>query len=422
MEGLEVKLAELKAALETSTDTKMKAELAVQIKSVQDAMAAEVKKANDATESLKAEIKAVKDEADKMKDEMKEMQKKGSRIAGGQAETKSFADAIKETTEKEHDNIQKFIRGEKKSVGLEIDIKAVADFSTANVTGGTVYGAQYRNGIIVNPNQIGHVREFIRVLPGDPTATDFYFMKENGVGEGAPAPTSEKQVAAATTQATGLKPQFDIDLVESSVKYENIAGYMVASKKSLRTIPNIMNFLNLRVPEKLYDVEDNQVLYGNGTSPNIKGILASGNFTAGSAAGTTPLAEKIINDLSLLEDTNKRMASYIAMRPSDYWGFFKNKASGSGEYDLPQNVVFVNGQLFISGVPVFRTTALTTNDYFVGNSEGAEMLQGEAIRVEMFEQDGTNVRTNQVTIRVEETIALPVYGATYFVKGSSATA
>jgi HK97 family phage major capsid protein len=398
----------------------MKAELATQIKAVQDAMNSEVKKANDATEALQAEVKAVKEESAGLKAKVIELEKKGSRIPGGGAEIKSFADVVKEAVEKDNDNLQKFIRGEKKSFAVEMDIKAVADFSTANVTGGTVYGAQYRQGIITSPNQIGHVRDFIRVLPGDPTATDFYFMRENGAGEGAPAPTSEKKAAAATTQATGLKPQFDIDTVEASVKYENIAGFMVASKKSLRTIPGIMNFINMRVPQKLFDVEDAQVLYGDGTSPNIKGILVAGNFTAGSAAGATVLAEKIINDLSLLENTNKRMANFGVMRPNDWWGLFKNKAVTSGEYDLPQNVVFVNGTLYIGGVPFYKSTALTANDYFLGSSDGAEILQGESIRVEFFEQDGTNVRTNQMTIRVEETIALPVYGDTFFVKGSSA--
>jgi hypothetical protein len=50
---------------------------------------------------------------------------------------------------------------------------------------------------------------------------------------------------------------------------------------------------------------------------------------------------------------------------------------------------------------------------------GAELLVQEAMALQFFEQDGTNVRTNQVTLRVEETIALPVYGSDYFIKGSS---
>jgi HK97 family phage major capsid protein len=218
-----------------------------------------------------------------------------------------------------------------------------------------------------------------------------------------------------------LKGQFDLDWKEDSVKFEIIAGWMLMSKKALNNIPSFLNFIQRRIPTKLMDVEDAQILYGNGTSPNMKGILTAGNFTAGSAAGATPLVEKIINDMSLLEDTYKRQATKIAMRPSDYYTFFLKKASGSGEYDLPQGVQFINGVLYILGVPVSKTTALTTPDYIVGDfNMGAELIIQQAMNIEFFEQDGTNVRTNQITVRIEEVAALPVFGNDYFIKGSSA--
>ena len=79
--------------------------------------------------------------------------------------------------------------------------------------------------------------------------------------------------------------------------------------------------------------------------------------------------------------------------------------------------MFVGGQLYIGGVPVIKTTALTSGDYLIGAAMGAEILQQEGMRLEFFEQDGTNVRTNQVTIRIEGTEALPIYGTNFFVKG-----
>jgi len=40
--------------------------------------------------------------------------------------------------------------------------------------------------------------------------------------------------------------------------------------------------------------------------------------------------------------------------------------------------------------------------------------------LEFFAEDSTNVRTNQITVRIEETIALPVYGSDYFIRGTDA--
>jgi HK97 family phage major capsid protein len=328
---------------------------------------------------------------------------------------KTFLDSLKQVVDERKEDIEAF--ADKKTKNLVIELKAVADFSTSNVTGGSVWGAQYRPGIIENPNQIGHIRNVLPVTPAGP-GTDYYFMRENGAGEGSIAPTAEKGAAAAVSQATGLKPQFDIDLIESSVKFEIIAGFMLLSRKSMKNIPGLMSFLNRRVPQKLMDVEDAQILYGNGTSPNLKGITHADN-SVDSTSTATVLVEAIIDDLATLEDTYKRLADRILLRPLEYHSFFKNKASGSGEYDLPRNVTFVNGVLYIGGVPAFKTTALNSGSYIVGDfTNGAELLIQEAMKLEFFEQDSTNVRTNQVTLRVEETVALPVFSGDHFIIGT----
>lgn len=332
-------------------------------------------------------------------------------------EAKSWNTVIKEAIEENTDNIIKFNKKEIKT--LSIEIKAPGDVSIGNITGGSHLLGVHRPGIIMNQDTVTQMRELISVIPAGP-GTDFYFMRENGPGEGAPAPVAEKTSVAATDAATGLKPQFDLDLVEASVKFETIAGWMRVSKKAMLNIPNFVAFLQKRLPVKLLDVESSQILYGNGVSPQIKGLLAAGNFVTSTSAASN-LVERIIDDLALLEDTYRRLATGIAMRPVDYFSFFKNKATGSGEYDLPQGVIFQNGILYILGVQVAKTTALTTGDYIVGDfNMGTELLVQEGMMLQFFEQDGDNVKTNSVTARIEETVALPVYGPDYFIKGSSA--
>lgn len=409
----------LKKGLETSIEAKALTQIETKLKEYKSAIDKQIEelKASDKTaeelKGMKAAFDELKEKSDKTIEAFDKMQLK---FKSGQApeKVKSFGDELADVFDKKHDDIQKFMRKETKR--MDFDLKAVADVSTANVTGGSVWGSIYKPGIIMNPNTIGHARSFIPVSSAG-SGTDYYFMKENGAGEGAPTTVKEKQAASATNAATGLKPQFDVDLVESSVKFEIIAGYMIASNKALSNIPSFLSFLQARVPQKLMDVEDYQVLYGGGTSPDLSGIFNTGNYIDGSTSSTV-LAERILDDLAVLEDTHKRLANVIAMRPLEYWSFFKNKADGSGEYNLPSNVVFANGTLYIGGVPVVKTTALTSGDYLIGANMGAEILQQEAMRLEFFREDGTNARTNQVTIRIEEVIALPIYGSNYFIKGA----
>jgi len=366
------------------------------------------------TASTKEEVKALTDkfeaETKAMQDQHDKLSAKVNSTRQQEPEVKSFADVLRTTLEDATDDIAKFQRKETK--GFALELKAVGDMSTGNVTGGSRYGQIYAPKIIEGVNRKVHIMD---IMPGGNIGpgNTFTFMRENGVGEGTPAPTAE----GAT------KPQFDFDLIEATVNIETIAGWLRVTRKAMANIPGFISFLQSRIPEKFKRVLDSQILYGNGTTPNLKGILTSGNFVASNAPLATFLAEKITNDIAVLEDTYERNATGVLLRPIDIATFYRNKATGSGEYDLPMNVSWQNGQLYISGVPVYATTAINAPDYVVGDfQEGAQLLTQEGMRIEFFEQDGTNVRENKVTVRVEGNYALPVYGPDYFIKGTTAVA
>ena len=395
---IETKFSELNANLDTKT--------------------AEANKAVDSLKNDFLELQSkysVLQEKGASKDELATLQKHldtldvklQGKVIGAQ-ETKSFGDVLAKAITDSQDDIAKFERKETKS--LILDLKAVGDMSTANVTGGNRYGQIMADGIRMNPNRKVHLKD---ILPGGTIGpgNSFTFMREDGVGEGNPSPVAEGT----------LKPQFDLDLIESTVQVETIAGWMRISRKMLNNVPGMISYLQARLPENFQRVLDNQILYGNGTTPNLKGILTAGNFKASDALASAPLIEKIINDISDLEDTYERDATGILLRPKDYYSFFLNKAAGSGEYDLPQGVTLgIDGVMRILGIPVYASTAINSPDYVVGDfNMGAQLLTQEGMRIEFFTEDGTNVRENKVTVRIEGNYALPVYGPDYFIKGNA---
>lgn len=279
--------------------------------------------------------------------------------------------------------------------------------TTGNVTGGTRYGQILAPGIIEAPKRKVHIRQLIPIGTAGPGNT-YTYMRENGNGEGSITTVSEN----------GEKPLIDMDLIEATVNFEVIAGRLKVTRKAMNNIPGFISFLNSKLPEKLLRAEDTQLISGDGVSPNISGILDAGNYTA-ATSGADILIEQLIDSIAQLEDDEERDATRIALRPVDYYGFFKNKATGSGEYDLPQNVAFVNGILYISGVPVSPTTAVPSGKYIVGDWQGgAQLLIQEGMKLEFFEQDEDNVKYNRITVRIEETVAFPIYGNDYFIVGN----
>lgn len=406
---LEEQLAELKAGLMTALETKSAEQVSAKITEFETKskglFAEEIKAMKSTLESeFDVKLGKVQDHADKLDAKIAER----VTITTPDAEVKSFEQTISEALLENSDNLAKFERKETKN--LVIELKAVGDMSTANVTGGSRYGQVFAPEIIMNPNRKVHMSD---ILPGGSigAGNSFTFMRENGNGEGAIAPTAE----GAT------KPQFDLDLVEATVQVETVAGWMRVTRKAMNNIAGFTSYLSARLPEKFQNVLDNQILYGNGATPNLKGILAAGNFVASTSTLADKLIEKLITDVGVLEDTYERDATGILLRPVDYYNFFKNKATGSGEYDLPMGVTFVGNQMYLFGIPVYKSTAITAPDYVVGDfAMGAQLLTQEGMRIEFFDQDGTNVRENKVTVRIEGNYALPVYGPNYFIKGTTA--
>jgi len=326
---------------------------------------------------------------------------KEDRFAANGTEGKQFHEAFAIAAKENADKLANLKKGET----LRIDLKDMT-FGNAFTTAGASV-TYVRPGIIELPKRKLHIRE---LLPGGGMGnkSTFDFVKEI-TGSGSPiAPTAEG----------AQKPQFGLALQETSVRAQWIAGFMKMSVNLLDDVEGMTTFLQSRLPEKLLRVEDEQILDGNGVGSNLLGIQSVGNFTA-AAAAVTNRAETLVNAISQLENLD-REANGILLNPADWYTLWLYKGSTSGDYTLPVNLVErVGGTMYIAGVPVFRSTAQRALDFLVGDwNMGANFITREPARVEFFREDGTNVQTNQITVRIEERIALPVYGNDYFIYGS----
>lgn len=328
-------------------------------------------------------------------------------------ETKSFTEMLKEGIYEVKSEFQAF--ADKKIPSVIFQMKAVADmtmpvnFSTARTS-----IAYNRPGIIELPKRKVHIRQLL-TTGGMGAKSTFNYVKEvTGDYLGAPAGSGPASVAEAT-----LKPQFDLKLIEAAGNAEWIAGLIRISRNMLDDVEGMTTFLQSRLPELLLRAEDQQLLSGTGTSPQVKGITVAGNFTAPTGSATIDV-EQLVQAIAQLEGYD-REANGILLNPSDWYNIWLTKSTGSvaGLYNLPSEMIQrVNDQMFIAGVPVFRSTAIAVDKFIVGDwSMGANLILREAPRVEFFREDGINVRENMITVRVEERIAFPVYGDNYFIYG-----
>lgn len=325
-------------------------------------------------------------------------------------ETKAFGEMLAEGLKEKAGELKELKKGQV----IDFQMKSVADmsfpvnFSTARTT-----VAYNKPGIIELPKRKLHIRELLQTGTMGAKST-FNFVKEvPGDYLGTPAGSGPAPVAEAT-----LKPQLDLKLVEAAVKAEWIAGWIRISRNMLDDVEGMTTFLQSRLPELLLRAEDAQLLTGDGNSPNLSGIQTAGNFTAATSSATLDV-EQLVYAISQLEGYD-REANGILINPADWYRLWLTKSTGATQfYDLPDEMITrINGQMYIAGVPVYRSTAIAQGKFIVGDwVMGANLILREAPRVEFFMEDGINVRENMVTVRVEERVAFPIYGSNYFIVG-----
>ena len=280
-----------------------------------------------------------------------------------------------------------------------------ADMTTADNYTGEVIPADRVPGYKFDPTRLVHMRQLI---PQGSTASDVVrYVKESAYTNGV-APKAEGTAVA----------QSDFDFTATDANVQKIGTYFRLSEEMLNDTPQLTSYLSARAPEKLLEVEDTQILNGNGTAPNLSGIITdAADFAAGGFANAIESANEFdvltvaLNQLALANYA----ADYIMINPTDFHKILLLKSS-QNEYlvkDWNQGL-----QPRINGVPVVLSTAVTSDKYVLGNfGMGTQLWIRDNVGVEFSREDSTNFRDGFVTVRVQERVALTNYLPNAFVNG-----
>ena len=302
--------------------------------------------------------------------------------------------------------IDSLAKGNSRSASFEIkaDMTVGADFT------GEVIPADRVPGYKFDPTRPTHIRQLL--AQGSTQSDVVRFVKESGYSNGA----------AATAEGTTLT-QSDFDMTAADANVRKIGTYFRISEEMLADTPQLTSYLSARAPEKLLEVEDTQILSGNGSAPNLSGIITDATaFAAGDLADSVDNANEfdaIVAALNQLAGANYN-ADTILLNPSDFHKILLLKDS---QNNYLKDQVYSGLQPVFMGVKVVLNTAIAAGSFLIGNfGVGTQLWVRDGINVEFFREDGTNVRDGFVTVRVSERVALTNYLPNAFVKGTFAAA
>lgn len=226
---------------------------------------------------------------------------------------------------------------------------------------------------------------------------------------------------AAETREGAQKPESDQDFELVSVPVRTIAHFIKISKQVMDDAPAVQTYIDRRLRHGVLNRLQTQVVNGNGTSPNIAGILATGNSTTVTAA-TADNDFDFANKLKYAVIAAEYSPSVYMINPQD-WGRMERLKKGTGDasYIGQEGAInyLQNGLIpTLWGLPVVASNAIPAGTLICASSDAMMLWQRSGVLVEAFEQDGDNVQKNLVTIRAEMRGAFSVFQAAAVQKGT----
>lgn len=377
------------------------------IKAVEAAKASIVKEIEEKGYQSKEEVdKAVKAAKDEIEKNMVEIKKAALEVKASQ-DPKTFEDLIGAQLKEKKGELSNIKNGKLTKSSLMLT-KADEDLDPANFSNDSyAIATSERRGLFESPFSPVWFRNLLPM--GTTSGGTIQYLKENG-NVGAAGVWDGTGPIDDLVNKPGTAPLFDS--VTESVIW--IAGITRVKREMLDDIAWLRGYLARRLTTGRTGlwVAENTQIYNK--------LVA--NSVAYDGAKTIPI--EIIYDAAFgqLRD-NYYNPTTILMNSRDVVDLIAlNKATGSGEYDLPPGtVITINGQLTIGGVPVIGAPNVPQGEFIIMDRNATEFISRMSPEVRFFEEDRDNVPKNLITVRAEERILPIVYDDNAVIYGSFST-
>lgn len=291
-------------------------------------------------------------------------------------------------------------------------VKAASDLIHTGTSGPAedlVYD-QILPGILGLPQRPLAIRDLFS--QGETTSDTVVYSAQTAFDSGALA------VAQATSTSTGSKPQSSIAWERRTRPVETLATWIATTRQALADVSQMTTLIDTQGRLMIQLEEEDQLISGNGSSPNLQGVLGEDGVQ------TLNLASTNADNLDGIRTARRLVATGLSRLQAD--SIVLNPVD-SEEFDLLKD----EDRNYRGGNPIGNFTfdqtiwrlrrveseAITAGTALVGAfSAGATVLQRTPIEVYTSDSHSDFFTKNLVAILFEERLGFPIFFPSAFVK------
>lgn len=370
---------------------------------VTDAQLAELKEALHEAEALDAELAKVK-EANSVFEKLRNIDTGETPL---QPEAKSLGEHFVKSA---GDSLKQ--QGSRRLEISAPEFKAAGDpAKTTPLVDG--FGTMYQRSIVNQRREKLVAADLMGSANVDLPTIKYLVEKANRIAEGAPASVAEGAQKPYVRFA-------DLDIVTESLS--KIAALTKLSDEMIADFGFVADWINNQLIYELSVVEEKQLISGDGTGSNVRGILNRSGIQTVTSAKKANWFDDLYSAISKVAQATPLTADGIIMNTADY-EVLRLAKDGNGQYVAGGPF---QGQYGVGGIlvdpPVWGYRTVVTNNIPKGTAlvgafrQGSTILRKGGLRVDSSNTNADDFEKNLVTLRAEERIGLMVPLPSAFVK------
>lgn len=291
-------------------------------------------------------------------------------------------------------------RGQSPAMDVDLDFRAVTNVTTGATSGGA-FVTNDRLGRVGN-DFLDRRTFLLDLLPSINVTTGSVEIVQDK------SPLADLANAATEIAEGGAKPQAGPTLAVVTEPIQTVAAWANITRQAAADAPQVQGYLDGRLRYSVKRRADGQVINGDGTSPNISGLLDRTGINAydATAAGAEATYLSIRKAITLMEQ-DEAVPEIIVLNPADAEKFDLSNDTATGLHAIPN--VAGPGATTAWGLTQVRSTAIASGTALLIDPMAVAVLDRQQVTAYMTDSHASNFVSNILTLLLEARLGLAVF-------------